>query len=197
MNYEFDKCLINFESCPKNLSLIEHFTHLSSFSEFSTASDDEIKISICLSDFDSPFLKINDLDSKVKAIFDYLKIDIEKNKKLYKQVLEWQHKKIIDITSVYLQMQSKHDFTRWWTLNRLYYELQKELNQPKAKDDDIDAYIKRKLLLEKNSEDFIEKLQRYEQRLFPDIKMKNAIVFNEMVKIIGYPEKFAQERSVI
>lgn len=194
MIYNFDNCLINFLDCPKEKVLIEYFPQLAPFAEFQVASDLEIKIAICLSDFDSPFLRFGDLDNKVKAIFDYLEID---DSKLYTLVNNWQNEKVIAITSVYLQMQSKHDFTRWWTLNRLYYELQKELNKPKSETEDIDDYIKRKLLIEKNGDDFIEKLQRYEQRLFPEKKMKNAIVINEMTKIISYPERYAKDRQVI
>lgn len=142
--YSFKLCLYNFEDCPEGVRLVDHFEELSVFEEFHKASDLEIRIAICLSDFDSPFLKINDIEHKVKAILEFFgAMD------MYDDVIGWKNENIINITSTYLQMQSKHDYTRWWTLNRLYYELQRELNKPKEPGEDINDYVKRKLLIEK------------------------------------------------
>lgn len=195
--YDFEKCLIPIDQCPKGIRLADHFSELKAVPKIDEYTEDEIKISICISDFDSPFIKkISDAEMRLNAIFDFLSLDNKSD--LFTRILTWKELKITEFVSSYLQMQADQDWRRYLNLERLCSQLQDELSRPiDFYGDKVDEEVKRKLAIEKNIDDIIEKLKKYESRLFPDRVMKRAIVINEMTKIISYPERYAQDRQVI
>lgn len=196
---DFDKCLVPFDQCPKGIKLSDHFSELKAVPSIENYTEDEIKIVICISDLDSPFIKkISDAEMRLNAIFEYLKIDKKSNITFFENLLAWKEKKITEFVSSYLQMQADQDWRRYLNLERLCSQLQDELSRPiDFLGDEVDNDVKRKLAIEKNIDDIIEKLKKYESRLFPDRIMKRAIVINEMTKILSYPERYAQERQVV
>lgn len=197
--YDFEKCLLDFTTCPIDKTLAEHFIELSAVPNITDYTDSEIKISICISDFDSPFIKkITDAEMRLNAIFDFLGFDVIANQKLFEDILAWREVKITNFVSSYLQMQADQDWRRYLNLERLCSQLQDELSRPiDFHGDKVDEEVKRKLAIEKNIDDIIEKLKKYESRLFPDRVMKRAIIINEMRKIVSWPEKNAMNRQVI
>jgi len=194
---DFSQCLIDVTTCPKGTKLVDFFSELKAVPKIEEYSDDEIKIAVSISDFDSPFIKkISDAEMRLNAIVDFFSIAADE--KFLGQILSWKNDHITNFVSSYLQMQADQDWRRYLNLERLCSQLQDELSRPiNFLGDEVDADVKRKLAIEKNIDEIIEKLKKYESRLFPDRNMKRAIIINEMTKIISYPERYAQDRQVI
>lgn len=198
-NYDFSRCMFDFTKCPPHVKLKDFFTQLSVYEEFNTPFDREIKIAICLSDFDSPFIRITESDLKLKSIFEFLEIGLatKANQEFYETIYNFSNNRIGGMCARYIQLQNNHDYSHWWTLNQLYYDLQKEATKPKEQSETIDRYVAKKLNIQKQMASFTKELKELEAGLFNDTKLKRAIVQAELEKKIRlYPEMLAMENQV-
>lgn len=196
---DFSKLVYDISKIPTGESVIDFFPELGAYTEFESAKDDnEIKIAILLSDFESPFIKIKDIKQKSLAIFKYLNIELNSkvNKDLFEKVLNYQHERIFGICGSYLQIQNNHDFTHWWNLNQLYYSLMIEMGKPRETNEDVSRYVDRKLKIQKQSEPIKNDLLKVEAELFSDSKMKMAIAKSKITQIRTSAEKNAQINQV-
>ena len=192
IEYDFSKCMYDISVAEGKL--LKVFPEFNAYEEFVAAqNDNEIKISICLSDAESPFLKIKDYRQKTVAIFDYLGIDPKeaKNKSLFDGIVSYTHQRIYAICSIYLQMQNEHDFTYWWNMNQLYYSLMNEMSKPRLKSEDINKYVSRKLAIQKQAEPIKNDLLNVESNIFSDSKMKAAIAKAKLKSVRTYAEMYS------
>lgn len=195
-HYSMEDCLINFSLCPSGKKLIDHFPELSAFPEFvDVRNDNEIKIAIALADINSPFMKIKDLDMRVTALFEFLDIGLKtpNNKKFFKEVVDYKQKEVIAAACRYIQLQNNHDYASWWSLNMAFYELQRESTRTRGENEDRTKYVSSKVAISNEMDRISAKLKDYEAVLFRDIKMKQAAVEKELIKIYTYPEKYAEK----
>jgi hypothetical protein len=193
--YDFSECMIDFTRCPNNERLVKFFPELSVYPEFNDAEDNLISIAICITDLKSPFIRV-DHQLRLTQIFDFLGMGLktQKNQELFHNLLFYKHVGLINMCARYLQHFNNHDFTRWWTLNLSYYEIQRAAIEPKMEGEDINKYYTRKMSMQGQMDTMSNKLIEYEERLFDDAKLKQAIHAQKLKeKIHTYPEQFAQQ----
>lgn len=195
-NYNLSGLLIDFTVVPDRVRLIEHFPELSAYPEFvNVHNDNEIKIAILISDIESPFRKIRDPHMRLKALFEFLDIGLVTGamKDFYDDVLNYRQPEVMAAACRYIQMLNNHDYSIWWTLNLSFYDLQKESVIQRKVDENVKSYVAAKVAITKEMDLIGEKLKTYEARIFGDVKLKQAIVNQELQKISFFPEKMAQE----
>lgn len=200
LEFDTSKCTYDVAKISKHQKIIEVYPELSAYDEFMAAeNDNEIKIAILLSDFESPFVKIKDVKQKTIAIFKYLEIPLTGSRMndLFEKVVNYQHERIFAICASYLQIQNNHDFTHWWNLNQLYYSLMAEMGKPRGKEEDVSRYVDRNLKIQKQSEPIKNDLLKIEAELFSDSKMKMAIARSKITQKRNYAEMYADQNSVI
>lgn len=192
--FDLSPLLIDFTLVPAKVKIIDHFPELSTFPEFVDAHENEIKIAICISDIESPFLKIKDNESRLKAIFEFLEIGLmnTKTRELFNDVLNYRHARVIQACCRYIQLQNNHDFASWWSLNLAFYELQKQSVKTRGADEDVAKFVKGKTETSREMDRIATMLKDYEARLFKDVRLKQKLVEQELKKISYFPEKLAE-----
>lgn len=193
--FDLSSLLIDFTQAPAGVKVIDHFPELTPYPEFINAFDNEIKIAILIADIESPFLKIKDNESRLKAIFEFLDIGLMnlKTKELFNSVLNYTHGRVIDACCRYIQIQNNHDFASWWSLNLAFYELQKQSVKTREANEDVTKFVKGKTETSKEMDRIATMLKDYEARLFKDTKMKQKMVEQQLKKISFFPEKMAED----
>lgn len=195
-NYNFDNCLIDISKVSGGVKMIDYYPELSAYPEFvNVNNDNEIKIAIAISDIGSPFIKIKEPTMRLKALFEYLGIDLrsKEDQDFFDRVLNYTDDKVFPACSRYIQMINNHDFASWWGLNISFYHLQRESIKPMAVDADPIKYSNNMESLTTRMDKIAEKLKTYEARLFSDTQMKQKIVNEQLKKIEFFPEKFAEK----
>lgn len=199
--FTFEKCFIDFTKCPKGVKLIDHFPSLSAFPEFRAVKDDnEIKIAIAISDIESPLVRINDRESMLTSLFEFLDVSIEspKGKKLFNDVFYYQHERISFCKARYLQMLHNTDWTEWVTANDTFTYLTFESVKPQKADETDEAYMKKRVKIKQDLRNTGKDLKELEAIIFPDSKSAREAALVEAKKgIVSYPEKYAVDRQVI
>lgn len=200
-NFDFSRCLIDFTKCPKGVKLIKHFPQLSAFPEFKDADDNEIKIAIAISDLESPMIKINDRESMLIALFEFLEIptDKPKQKEFFNEVFYYRHEKIAMCKARYLQMLHNTDWTEWVTANDTFTYLTFESVKPQKKEGESDEqYMKKRVKIKEDLRTTGRQLKELEAIIFIDSKSAREAALVEAKKgIISYPEKYAVKRQVV
>lgn len=202
-DYDFSKCMYDI-TVPMPKGMVAAYPELSSYEEITAAhNDNEIKISLMLTDAGSPFLKVKVLKEKLVAIFSYLDIPLKnaKNKLLFDSVLNYDNDRVFAMCGLFLQMQNNHEFTYWWNTNQLYYSLMTEMGKPRVKlqdgsQEEITRYVDRKLKIQKQADPIKNDLLKIEAEIFSDSKMKMAIAKSKLRLTRTYPEMHADENSV-
>lgn len=194
--YDCSKLLVDFTQAPKGIRLIEHFSELNAYQEFTQQQDDNIiRIAILTSDADSPFWKLRgDREIMLKSIFEFLEIGMLnlKGKEFYQKVLDYKHEGIAACWSAYLQMQYNIDFSDWAISKQTYDMLIAESNRQRAEGEDAVNYANWRVKLRNQIRLLGDDLKQLEPKIFKDSKMARPVALEEVKKIKGYPEKYAR-----
>lgn len=199
--YDFSKCLFDIEAVPRGTALCDYYPELKDYEEFSTPlTDREQKIAIAISDFKSPFVRM-DHDLRVKNIFEMLEIGLvaPQTKKLFDEVVKFSNRIVNECIAKYLMMQANHEFSLWFSNYLAFYQMMDEHRKPVnygAKESDINAAMNRKRMLSKEANDLKSALVNQEIFLFGDTRVKQAVTTVLIKKIRTYPEMMADENSV-
>jgi len=193
--YDLSRCVIDYTLVPDRTRVLEFYPELSAYPEFKNATDNEIKIAISIADINSPFIKIKEPVLRLNALFEFLDIGLKnpKTQELYDQTLNYTHPRVIPACCRVIQIINNHDYAIWWTLNLSFYDLQKESAIPRATNETTAKYVDTKSSITNQMDKIGEKLKTYEARLFNDVKLKQALVDNELKKISFFPEKMAEQ----
>lgn len=195
VSYDFSKCMYD-PTTPGEL--LKVYPEFSVYEEFRAAeSDNEIRIMIMITDAESPFRKVKDINQKVIGVCEFLKIDlsVEENKKLFDSIVSYTNERIFPMCGVYLQMQNNHNFTYWWNTNQLYYALMNEMGKPMSKNEKAGDYVRRNLQIQKQAEPILNDLLTIEASLFADSKMKAAIAKSKLKLTRTYAEMYSEENK--
>lgn len=198
--YDLTRLYVKIDECPIGTTLCNHFDELRSFSEFlSTKNENIIKIAILTADMESPFLKIKDRKTMIKAIFDYLKVDTEigKNKKLYEDIVDYRETHYLDCFGRYLMIYHDIDWTEYQSTKQTHDVLTMDSIRPREKDEDLAKFVDRKDKVRKMLKATGEELRKLEAKIFPDSKAAREIALNESKKISTYAERFAEDNTYI
>lgn len=194
--YDWSRCIINFEEVPKGKRILDHFPELAAYPEFvNVMNDNEIKIAIALADEESPIRKIKEPQMRLMALFEFLDIGLKTvvMKEFFDQVLKYKHPSVMAACCRVIQMINNHEYATWWTLNVSFYELQQESVKPRDANTDVSKHVQAKVIITNQMDAIGKKLKDYEARLFGDIKMKQAMVDQELQKIRFFPEQMAEK----
>lgn len=192
-SYDLSGLYIKFHECPKGKRLVEHFSELQPFPEFTECDEDRIKIAILSGDVDSPFIRIKERDTMMRAIFEEIGLDLHKNKKLLEDCIAYRDDKYMFAWVKYLNILHETDFTDW-QLGKRHYAWQLERSILPQKEGETDNEYTRRLT---DAREEVKKLGKeiraIEANLFPDSKAaREASIAESKKKIRLYAEKYAE-----
>lgn len=196
--YDLGKCYFDISTIAPGEQIREKFPELNSFPEFYECSEEMIKIAILLGDIDSPFVRIKDRESMVKAIFEYLEIDINTNRAMFDRIIMYKHPLVIGAWLRYIQILHETDFTDWLLIKRDYEFFISQTNDIKMdKESDLNYYKRRNEARDRVRE-LGQDMRKIEAKLFPDSKAaREAALAESRLKIRLYAERFAEPFTYI
>lgn len=197
--YDLSGLYIKFYECPEGKKLTDHFSELSPFPEFTECDDTRIKIAILTGDIDSPFTRIGDRETMIRAVFEELGLDVHKNKKLFKDIISYKDDKYMFAWAKYLELLHETEFTDWLLAKRDYEFYLKKATEPQKRnsegayvESDKDFMMRRKMAREQVKA-LGEEVRLIEAKIFPDSKAAREVAMAEAKKkIFLYAEKYAE-----
>lgn len=191
--YDLTALYIRIDECPKDTLLIDHFTDLSVFKEFQVCDENRIKIAILSGDVDSPFVRIKERETMIRAIFEYLCIDIHKDQKFFDNVVSYKDELTTFAWLRYIQILHETDFTDWNLAKRDYDFFILQSNEPKGVNENDMAYYKRRNETRERVKDLGKEVRNIESKLFPDSKAaREAALADSKRKVKLYCEAYAE-----
>lgn len=192
MSYDLSKLYLRIDLCPQGVKLVDHFPELGAFNEFLVCDEDRIRIAILSADIDSPFVRIKDRETMIKAIFDYIGMDAVREKELFKNIVLYKD----DLTSFawlrYLQILNETEFTNWVIIKRDYEFFLLKSNEKQGEESDLQYYKKRNEIRERIKE-LGSEMRDIEAKLFPDSKAaREASLAESRKKVKLYAEQYAE-----
>ena len=199
-NMDFSKCLIDFTKCGKGERLIDKFPELTAFEEFVRVDDDNyIKIAIATADPDSPFIKIKDKELQLTSIFEFigLKIKTPIEKSFFDKVLVYEHMAILDCFCAYLRFCHDIDWTEYLTTKQTYDVLVVESTKKRQSEEDLDDYVKRRVMVQGHLKTIGASLKLLEAKIFPDSRAARQVALLQSKKIKTYAEAYAEDNTFV
>lgn len=196
--YDLSRCYIDISTLASGEDIREKFPELNSFPEFYECSDDMIKIAILCGDPDSPFVRIKDRESMVKAVFDYLNIDAKVNVSMFEKLIVYRHPLIIGAWLRYIQIIHETEFTDWLICKRDYEFFISQTNDIKMDKESDMLYYKRRNEARDRVKELGQEMRRIEAKLFPDSKAaREAALAENRMKIRLHAERHAEPYGYI
>lgn len=193
--YDLSRLYVKINDCPKGTKLTDFFGELSAFKEFTECDDTRIKIAILSGDVDSPFVRIKDRDTMMRAIFDELKIDLKKgeNKLLFDGCVNYRDDLFLFAWTKYIEILHETDFTDW-NLAKKDYQFFLEKANTKQNDGESDsAYMKRRKEAREQVKTLGKEVKEIEAKIFPDSKAAREAAISEAKKKIKlYAESYSE-----
>lgn len=196
--HDVSRCYIDISKLAPGERMVEKYPELAAFNEFLECTEDQIKIAILSGDLDSPFIRIKERESMIRAIFEYLNIDVYQNESMFTRIVAYRHNVVIGAWLRYIQIIHETDFTDWLLAKRDYEFFISQTNEAKeAKESDLNYYKRRNEARERVRE-LGQEVKRLEGRLFPDSKAaREAALAESRMKIRLYAEKYAENYTYI
>lgn len=195
MSYDLSRLYIKINDCPPGKRLIDNFSELSAFKEFTECDDTRIKIAILSGDVDSPFVRIKDRDTMMRAIFDELGLDIKRpeNKELLDGCASYCDDKFLFAWTKYIEILHETDFTDWQLAKKDYQFFLEKANTSQNENESDTVYMKRRKEAREQVKTLGKEVKEIEAKIFPDSKAAREALIAEAKKKIGlYAEKYAQ-----
>lgn len=196
--YDLGKCYWDISTIEPGQQIRERFPELNDFPEFYECSEDQIKIAILLGDIDSPFVRIKDRETMVKAIFEYLNIDPNTNVAMFEKIIDYKHPLVIGAWLRYVQILHETDFTDWLLVKRDYEFFISQTNSIKFEKESDISYYKRRNEARDRVRELGQDMRKIEAKLFPDSKAaREAALAENRMKIRLYAEKHSEPYTYI
>lgn len=199
-SYDLSNIYVKFYECPAGKRLAEHFSELGAFPEFNECDDTRIKIAILSADVDSPFVRIKERDTMIRAIFEELGLKpTSTDKKLLEDIIAYGDEKYMFAWVKYLQILHETEFTDWVLAKKDYDFYLRKANEPQKRDEKGEIvetdlnYMKRRKEARAQVSELGKEVRQIEAGLFPDSKAaREAAIAESKKKILLYAEKYAQ-----
>ena len=196
--FDLSECLYDLNQVPAGKLVVDVYSDILDFKEFSTQYDDDVMRWLILTvDDGSPFYKQHrDFSERGMAVYKHL--NISKNY-LAKYIenrpdLSPKDQSRINLDAKifkYFVLLNKVNYTAWYTLWQNYNELNAFLRLPlDPKDDDYETKWQKKENISSKLADKQTQLASYEKQLYGDSRIK-AIAVKEVAKLTNWPEKMA------
>lgn len=198
--YDFSKMLIDLSRVEADQTVVEVFPELLNFPVYSESTDKEVRVAIFMVDRHGPFSTIKKFISRLDAIFKWLKYDATgDDKELYDSVAKLKNQNIARIWTVYLEEMFDHEWTTWFTLSQMYYQMMEQIRKPIDWSDEkkSEAEYQKRMAMETKASSVYDKIQKLEVLLFVDEKIKRrAFETKKEILIENYAEKYAETESI-
>lgn len=198
-NKNYESLLFDVTKFGGKVQIQDAYPELLPYKEYHKISPEEWKIAILMVDVGSDFVKIKDPKQKMDSIFKDLSLD--KNNKyleVYYDAINYRSGNLMDACSFLIEYQNNHEFSAWYEMNKLYYELLRSISSPlNPADDNYDKLFNIRLERQTKITNMQEQLKKYETNLFGTAAMKAAAAFRSKKKMqVNWNEKFAEENQV-
>lgn len=193
--YDLSKLYIDFTTVPKGVKISNHFAELAPFREFTECDDYRIKIAILSADVDSPFVRIKDRETMMRAIFDELGIDLSKtaNQTFLNDCISYNDPKYLFAWVKYLNILHETDFTDWSLAKKDYEFYLSKANERQGENESDLQYMKRRKEAREQVKLLGQEVKSIEAKIFPDSKAaREAAVAEARKKIELYAESYAE-----
>lgn len=197
--YDLSKCAVNFVKCPKGERIIDFFPELSAFEEFHNPNENFIKIAIASCDPDSPFTRIKDRELMLNSLFEFIEIPLKSiaEQKFFAEVLSYENDPVLGCISAYLRFIHDIDWTEYQTTKQTYDVLVIEAHRKKAKTEEIDDYVDRRVKVHNHLKKIGADLKTLEAKIFPDSRVARAINLANNKRIVTYAEKYSEQNTYV
>ena len=187
-----DNLLFDVSKFGGKVKIQDAYPELLPYKTYHHISANEWKVAIHMTSVGGDFVKIKDQVQKTEAIMSVLKLDKDKHPDIYDQAVNYTAGNLMDACSFLIEYQNNHEFSAWYELNKLYYELLKQVRAPKGSDDiDDGKFFDRKLQLQSKIDDMQDRLKKYEISLFGTAAMKASAFRSKKKMEINWNEKYA------
>lgn len=196
--YDLSHCYIDISTLEPGEKLMEKFSELNAFPEFMECSDDMIKIAILSGDLDSPFSRIKDRESMIKAIFEYLHIDIKTNQSMFEKIVKYRHDLVIGAWIRYLQIVHETEYTDLLLARKDYEFFIQQTNEIKMDKEGDLQYYKRRNEARERVRELGQEIRKIEAKIFPESKAaREAALMESRLKVHLHAEKHAEGYTYI
>lgn len=195
----FENLMFDVTKFGGKVSIQDAYPELLPYKEYDKIKSAEWKVAILMVDIGSDFVRIKDPKQKLDSIFKALSYDkTNLHSYIYYDAVQQRESNVIDACSFLIEYQNNHEFSAWYELNKLYYELLRVISSPlDDKSDSYDRDFDRKINLQVKLDKMQEDLKRYETNLFGTSAMKAAAAYRSKKKMmVNWNEKFADENQV-
>ncbi len=195
--YNLDGLYVKIQECPEGVKLVDHFPELGAFNEFLVCDEDRIKIAILSADIDSPFVRIKDRETMLRAIFEHLCINVDFEKKLFQDILLYKDELTAFAWLRYLQVLHETDFINWQIAKKDFEFFLLKANEKQGDETDLQYYKKRNEIRERIKE-LGREVRSIEAIIFPDSKAaREAALADSRRKVKLYPESYSEPYTFI
>lgn len=198
--YDFSKMLINLSKVDEDQKVTDIFTELLQYPIYGESTDKEVRVAIFMVDRHGPFSGIKKFISRLEAIFKWLKYEINgADKELFDSVSLNRNDHVAKIWTAYLEEMFDHEWTTWFSLALMYYQMMDQIRKPIDWTDEkkADAEYAKRMTMETKASAVYDKMQKLETILFLDDKIRRrAFEAKKETLIENYAEKHAETNSV-
>lgn len=194
--YNFSNMHIDLSKVSASQTVLEVFPELQHETAFTEATDEEIKLSLLMCDPRGPFSTIKQYDTRLINVCRWLKIPLDApDNKLFQDVLNLRSEKVANLWTAYLSSMFNHEWTSWFSSSLMYYQMMTELRKP------IDFTAQKdwqqRQAIEGRADAIYNRMKKMEEIVFIDQAIKRKAFESEKGKIENFPEKHADENSVV
>lgn len=198
--YDFSRMLLNLSMVDSDQTVVEVFPDLKNFPVYTESTDKEVRVAIFMVDRHGPFSGIKKFITRLENIFKWLKYDANgKEKELFDSVAQLKNDHVAKIWTVYLEDMFDHEWTTWFSLSLMYYQMMEQIRKPIdwADEKKAEAEYTKRMSMETKASSVYEKIQKLEAVLFVDDMIKRrSFEAKKEILIENYAEKHAETNSV-
>lgn len=194
--YNFSNMHIDLSKVSASQTVLEVFPELQHYKTYTEAEDIEIRLGFLMADPRGPFSTIKQFNSRLVGVCRFLKIEMEApDNKLYEDVLNLRSENILKIWVEYLSSVFNHEWASWFSSSLIYYQMISQLQKPIDVNNDKDW--DRRAKIEGRLDAVYKRMKAMEAIVFIDEEIKRKSFEAAKDKIENFPEKYADEASVI
>lgn len=194
--YDFSKMSIDLSKVSPGQSVFDIYPELSEIKAYQKSTQEELKVGIHTCEPHGPFSSIKRFEVRLETVFRFLQLDKEnEHARLFDEVLHLKSDNVADVWTEYLSSVFYHEWTSWFSSSCMYYQMMEQLRKP------IDfvnetAWTKR-ANIESKVDGIYKRMKAMEAVIFVDEEIKKKAFNKDRDKIENFPEKHADENSVI
>lgn len=194
--YNFSNMKIDLSKVGPGQLVLDVFPELRHTKIYTEVEDIELRLAFLTCDPHGPFSTIKQYNTRLASVCRWLKISMEApDNKLYEDALNLKSENIAKIWTEYLSSTFHHEWVSWFSSSLMYYQMMEQLRRP-IDFSDTKEWTQRQAI-ESRADGIYLRMKKMEELIFVDESIKRK-TFNTAKDLIeNYPEKHADDTSVI